>query len=67
MKERRAAVRGEPAQAALRALRDEAARVMMALDDVGLHEAAAHVSMSLLSIDEAAASTLAPRPKASVH
>ena len=39
----------------LRALRDQVARVMLALDEVGLHEAAGHVSMSLLSIDEAAA------------
>jgi hypothetical protein len=39
----------------LQDLRDQLARVMLALDEVGLHQAAAHVSMSVWSIDEAAA------------
>jgi hypothetical protein len=50
----------------LRALRDQAAEVMLALDQIGLHEAAGHVSMSLMSIDEAA-SRPAVLPQGTVH
>ena len=52
--------------ARLRALRDQMAQVMLALDEVGLHQAAAHVSMSLWVIDEAAARP-APPPRGWVH
>jgi hypothetical protein len=37
----------------LQALRDQVASVMLALDEIGLHRAAEHVSMSLLEIDAA--------------
>ena len=50
----------------LRMLRDQAAELMQTLDELGLHEAAAHVSMSLLSIDRAAARPAAPL-QGSVH
>lgn len=50
----------------LRVLRAEVARVMLALDELGLHEAAEHASMSLLSIDRASAGPTALQ-RSSVH
>lgn len=44
----------------LRALREEVARVMRALDELGLHQAAAHASMSLHAIDVASDEAGAP-------
>lgn len=38
----------------LRILRAQAARLMLALDEVGLHEAAAHVSTGIRVMDRAA-------------
>jgi hypothetical protein len=61
-----AKARRELEQGRLRALRDQVAEVMLALDEIGLHEAAAHVSMSLMAIDRAA-SRAPDLPEGSIH
>lgn len=58
--DRRAEERLEFEETSLAALRDEVTRVMLVLDEIGLHEAAGHVCMSLHVIDEAARSPVVP-------